>query len=206
MREPRNAARMLAAAFAAAVLMASAVATAPARNLSASSQNIRATWRVLEMTSELVTIRCAVTVEGSFHARTMAKVVGALTGAVTRVSIKEETCTNGRFRPKNVPWHLQYAGFTGSLPNINSILFVISRFRIEVTVSGICTGEYGTPEDRALVTANLTGGAVTSINLGGETRGNLVSGTGFCPRSGSGGGTASVMLLGSTSSISVTLI
>ena len=203
----RNAARVLAAASLAAMLLASAVATTSARNLSASTQNIRATWSRLEMTGAGTTVSCAVTFEGSFHARTIAKVVGTLNGAVTRVNIKEETCTNGRARPKNVPWHIEYAGFTGTLPNITNILFAISRFRIEITIPGVCTGEYGTATDRASVTASReAGGAIGTITLSGETRGNLFAGSGICPASGVGGGSGGVMLLGTTNRISVTLI
>jgi hypothetical protein len=203
----RNAARLAAAAAVAGMLLASVVATTSARNLSASSQTIRATWASLEMISSLPTIRCPVTFEGSFHARTLTKTVGSLTGSVTRVIIKEEACVNGRARPKNVPWHIQYAGFTGTLPNITEILFTISRFRIEIVVEGVCTADYGTAEDNATVrAARELGGAITTITLSGETRGTLFAGSGLCPGSGVGGGRGNVMILGGTSRISVTLI
>jgi len=208
MRLVRYTARLLAVTAAAALLLASAVATASARSLSSSEQNIRATWASLEFAGEALTVRCPLTLEGSFHARTLAKVVDTLSGAVTRVSIKEESCTNGRGRPKNFPWHIQYSGFTGVLPTINGVLLAISRLRFEVVVSGICTGEYGTETDKVGVSAaREAGGAITTISpIAGQNTVNRVAGTGFCPPQGRMNGSGNVTVLAGSSRITVTLI
>src|SRR3954465_5363475 len=84
------------------LLLATAINTASATRLSTSNQNVRLTWTSLEfaVSSEIV-LRCQVTLEGSFHTRTIAKVEGALIGAVTKAVFRQETCTGGRFATFN---------------------------------------------------------------------------------------------------------
>jgi hypothetical protein len=82
------------ATAAATLLLATAITTASARNLSISEQSFRVTFSSLELVTELVTIRCRVTLEGSFHTRTIAKVPGSLVGAISRATVAHP-CTNG---------------------------------------------------------------------------------------------------------------
>jgi hypothetical protein len=89
----RTAMRALGATLAASLLLAGAVSSASARIISSSNQNIRVTWASLEFSGS-VTIRCPVTFEGSFHARTIAKVARSLIGFVTRASIGEAEATD----------------------------------------------------------------------------------------------------------------
>ena len=199
-------ARLGLTALTAALLLASAVGTASARSLSVSNQNIRATWSSLEFVSA-VTIRCQVTLEGSFHSRTIAKVARSLIGAITRATVKEETCTNGRGRPQALPYHLTYEGFTGTLPAIASVLLLLSRMRLQVTVPGLCTGEYGTGTDNVTLRAGVSGGEITSLEpIAGRSTVTRLSGGAFCPGSGVLAGSGSVTLLSSTTRIRVTLI
>lgn len=70
--------RMWLALIGAAVALSATVGTASARNLSATSQTIRASWRELVFTSGTGgTTTCQVTLEGSLHSRTTAKVIGS---------------------------------------------------------------------------------------------------------------------------------
>ena len=200
--------RALTTALAAALLLAAATNTATARSLSISNQNVRGTWASLEFNSSVV-VRCRVTLEGSFHTRTVAKVARTLVGAVTRATVDEANCTNGNGRPRNetLPWHITYEGFTGTLPNISGVFLLLSRFRFTLTVPGLCTADYGTATDNITGRVNLSGGEITSLEpVAGRNTATLHSGTAFCPGSGRFAGSGTVTLLGTTTRIRVTLI
>jgi len=205
----RKTAKLGLTALVAAALFATAISTASARSLSVSEQNIRLTFASLEFASELVTLRCPVTFEGSFHSRTIPKVERTLIGYFNRIPVKEESCTNARMRMKNPPYHITYEGFTGTLPNITGILLLLRLVRFELIVSGLCTADYG------LTTDNITGTA--AVNASGEITGltplegrnttGRVSGTGICPPTSTFRGSASVARGGnSTTRITVRLI
>ena len=196
------------AALAAALLLASVVSTASARNVSVSNQNIRVTWSSLELSAG-ITVRCRVTLEGSFHSRSIVKVARTLIGAITRATIDEANCTNGIIRPRTetLPWHTTYEGFAGTLPNISALFMLISRYRFNVIVPGLCTGDYGIANDNITGRANVVVGEITELEpVAGRNRLTLHSGTAFCPGSGTLGGRGVVTLLGTTTRIRVTLI
>jgi hypothetical protein len=89
----RTLARLVLAGLAAAVLLCSYLAPASARSFSIENRNIRAVWRELtfeqkrESEPAVGQIRCHVTMEGSFHESTIAKVAGALIGVITRAIV-----------------------------------------------------------------------------------------------------------------------
>jgi hypothetical protein len=126
-------ARRVSAGACAALILAVAVPTASARWFSTSSQQISAVWSPLNFIVgpfESNTIRCVLSLEGSFHTRTFAKVREALVGYVTRPAI-QAPCTNGEFHVlAETPWHLRYEGFTGALPRITSIKLRLVEFSI----------------------------------------------------------------------------
>ena len=204
----RTSAKLGLTALMAALLLASAISTASARNLSVSNQNIRVTWSSLEFVSA-VTVRCRVTLEGSFHSRTIVKVARTLIGAITRATVDEANCTNGVGRPRNetLPWHITYEGFAGTLPNINTVFVLLSRLRFNLVVPGLCTGDYGIATDNITGAAAVTGGEITSLDpVAGRNRATRHSGTAFCPATGTFVGRGTVTLLGTTTRIRVTLI
>lgn len=216
--------RQIGAVLAAALLLASAVGSASARNLSTSNQNIRVTFTSIELGTESVIIRCPVTLEGSFHARTIAKVAGSLVGAVTRHQTKQESCTggiaagfngteryNGTTPSSTLPWHLSYESFAGTLPNITSAQFLYSRFRFGIRdTSSFCTGQYGTAEDNIVVSATReAGGGITAVApVEGRNVATLFRrDAGFtCPAIGRLIGSGQAMLQGTTTRVSITLI
>jgi hypothetical protein len=128
------------AAIVVAVLLAVCVGTASANRLSFSTRNFRTTWTSLEFrTSEgTTTVRCAVTMEGSYHSATISKVAESLVGYITRVAVRRP-CTGGTVWAMNgdanevlggnvrntLPWHVLYDSFTGTLPNIRGAVFEI---------------------------------------------------------------------------------
>jgi hypothetical protein len=209
----------------AAFLLLTATTTATASNLSTSNQNIRTTWTSLEFEAPGVTIRCQITLEGSFHTRTIAKVVGSLVGAITKAVVNQGACTNGsgatfngveRYNgttsPNTLPWHLTYNSFTGTLPNIQTVRVAVSRFRFGITTPGLCTAQLGNSTDTLVFAAVLgAGGAITELTTvaGSSTATTIRRDSdpfGVCPATGKFAGTGGVMLLGTTTRISITLI
>lgn len=197
------------ALLAATVTLGALVGTASARNLSSSSQTIRATWTSMEFAAPNagVNVRCQVTLEGSLHTRTIAKVLGSLIGYITRADVNEGSCTGGRARPRNetLPWHVTYQGFTGTLPNItsektsvpNSAFDIIaSFFGIPVTCTYRRTAISGTYNREA-------GGALTTAVVAGS---NLTPDQAGCEAGELRGTSNSLTVLNSTARITVTLI
>ncbi len=99
-------------------------------------------WAPLRFTTpgEMIDVRCPVSLEGSFTARTFAKVPGATIGSVTRVPVG--TCTFGREIPltETLPWAIRYEGFTGTLPVIVNINLTLTNQQFRLELSGTtCT-------------------------------------------------------------------
>ncbi len=212
-RTPRTV-RIVLTAFTATVILATAISTATAGRFSVSNQQFRAVWSNLEFsgnTSE-ATVRCPVTIEGSFHGRTIVKQTGLLVGYVTRAVVRNDVCTGGHatILQELLPWHLTYQSFTGTLPNITGITFNLIRDGFIVDLGG--------SNCRALTTVAAPGRAKLSIGAGGAAVSLTIDETVSIPltngpggilctlASGFGRGAARVTLLGNNNAISVTLI
>ncbi len=202
-------------ALMAALLLAAAVSIASARSLSTSNQNFRVTWSRLEMQSSVATIGCQVTLEGSFHARSIAKVARTLIGAVTRADVKEESCTGARVRANGpFPWHLTYESFEGTLPSITAVNLLLQRFLFEflITVLGNqIRCRYGTERDNITGRAALNAErAITNLTpVGGRNIVSFLEGSAFCPTAGSLVGASEdgrVTALNSSARLTITLI
>ncbi|MGN6189500.1 MAG: hypothetical protein ACTHOE_11410 [Conexibacter sp.] len=213
----RNTARLVFAALAAALLLAAGVSTATARNFSLSSQTFRATFAELRFTAEGgISITCRVTMEGSYHSRTIAKVREALVGSVTAVSVAhpcnggEGFAFNGVERtPNTLPWHLQYDSFEGTLPSsISGITQILSRFRFLIQVPFVCAASYGVETDRMFTKISMVGGVAQEVSpiAGRNTTTRSVTLSGICPNSGTMTGGGAITALNSTARITVTLI
>lgn len=184
--------KLMLVALASALLLAAAVGSASATHLSQNEQNFKVTYSPLSFVTNIGTVRCQVTMEGSFHSRTIAKVVGTLVGYTTRVSVG--TCESGtaRANTETLPWHIQYAGFEGTLPNITGIQQKLIRPSFEVAgeIFGI-TGKlcrYTTPAQLGTNSRETTRGIVTGQTPGTES---TTSETEGCP-SGRQSGTGRV--------------
>jgi len=205
--------KALVALFGAAIAFGALVGTASAGRLSTSSRNIRAAWAELGYSEPLfgASARCPVTLEGSLHSSTIAKVAGALVGHVSRGTVNNAACTGGRatILQASLPWHIRYGGFSGTLPNITSIVaHVIGASYRGEGAFGIC-----------LFTSSLTQPVVGTYNRNTSTRsvtsmdvsGSLTSNEN-CGAFGEritvrlSGRTTSLTQLGSTGGIIVTLI
>lgn len=212
----------------AALVLASAVTTASANRLSVSNQNIRVVWNPLSFGAEAgaETIRCRVTLEGSFHSRTIVKTIGNLIGAITR-AIVGHPCTGpfgfgaegwaengtesilGTRSTNTLPWHISYEGFEGTLPNLNRVNLLLTglRFWLSIPIGG-CLGRYGGPTANIRGFAEITqpGGTVAGLTPEPNASLPLVEGSEGCPNPGFFSRRGTVSLLGNTTPITITLI
>jgi hypothetical protein len=215
--------RRLAIGLAAALMLTFAVSAASARNISISNQNIRVVWSPLTFSGGGgIEARCRVTLEGSFHYRTIVKVERSLVGLITR-AIAGRPCERnvgwayngtevnevlGRtVFPNSLPWHLTYERFTGTLPNITSITLLLANARFHVRINelfALC--DYTTSAANGIAAGIATigaGGVITGLRADESRR--IRSESPFCPE-GTFSGVGVVTLLGTTNSIFVRLI
>lgn len=207
----RKSARLGVTALVAALMLAAALSTASAGRLSVSTQNIRVTWRELAFLATGVNVRCQITLEGSLHSRTIAKVERSLIGAITRAIADEASCAGGRLSLYAEPWHLTYESFTGTLPRIESVQLLLSRFRFQAIIPLICpvAAEYGTATDNITLKLYIeTDNSVSAVET--VTNRNIVhkaAGPAGCPAEGRLVGTLGLLtVLNTTTHVSITLI
>jgi hypothetical protein len=210
------------AVIAAVALTGIGVATASAARLEIINweRGFRLVWARMEFEAPgLTPIRCAVTLEGSFHRRTLEKTEGILIGNVTR-AIVQRPCTNGEAWSLNgteratstLPWPVLYELFSGTLPRINLLAFRILGAAFLISASGIgCL--YRSTVARALDIAfglNEAGGNVrqveSAISSGIEGVPLSVELTFFCPRELIFAGVATPTVLSETAKIRFRLI
>jgi len=199
------------AGIAAALVMNLAVNAASANRLSISSHNTRLVWNPLVFTTGAggeSLVSCPVTLEGSIHSATISKVLGSLVGNVTRATIGEASCRGGRatISQASLPWHITYEGFAGTLPRITSITLLLRGVNFTIEVFGVVCG-YGRPEENSRGIANVeAGGTITSLNSDTSIAIAKLTGGILCPSTGGFSGTASVMVQGTTTRLTVRLI
>jgi len=192
----RTRSKLILAGLGATLLMAFAIGAASARNLSISNQQIRGTFSDLEFRSPFGRNDCRVTLEGSLHARTIAKSPNALLGYVTRVIAGQ--CTLGTtVLTETLPWHVRYVGFSGRLPDI-TLLLIRTRGAFRVS---FCRAD---TEFNARFIRNPTTGQLTQIEVALQEI--PVEGFGCEPATFRSNANGSIFLLGTTNLIFVTLI
>jgi hypothetical protein len=166
----------------AALVLASPLATASAGRLSISNRNIRVAWPALTFNGKEPEIpgpiECSVTMEGSFHSNTIRKVADALIANITRAIVRRP-CTGGEYyfhngaevvlgvRPAtSLPWPVFYSAFTGTLPNISTLVVIIKGMMMTVDygLGFPCLEVYGKPtEERPWVFTVGEGGVLRSL-------------------------------------------
>jgi hypothetical protein len=169
--EMRHRSKLLLAGLTAALAFGAFVSASSANRLALSGQQFRATWNKLAFVG-FVRVECHVTIEGSFHSRTIKKVLEALVGYVSRVTVDSTNCTNGSARALNefLPWHIRYGGFTGTLPIITGINLRLVEGRFLVQVAGIApakclyTSSVASPM-RGIVNRNTGTGVASSLTV-----------------------------------------
>lgn len=195
-------------------MMALAISSASARSLSISNQTFRAVWNPVTLAEPLGgTVSCPMTLEGSLHSRTIAKVSYALIGYITRaLSGVPASCTGGEMTilQETLPWHVRYFGFSGTLPNIAAVMTLVSGGGIRIRgPNGSClitlrenTAEHGLVSlDRNVTTEQLT-----SAGFSGSITSNDACAFGLRVRFTFSGTSVRFSLLDSTALIFVRLI
>jgi hypothetical protein len=128
-------ASLVVAAF---VLLQAGSAAAMRFEMPNGERGFRFRWISLDFILGANTINCEIRLRGSFHSKTINKVTGALVGYVEE-AIFINLCTNGgaaRFLTENLPWHIRYASFSGSLPRINAINLQLIGMRAQIVPMG----------------------------------------------------------------------
>lgn len=208
----RNRSKLLLAALTAALMLGALLSTASATRIATSNQNFTATWAKLRFIGGLFgNVECAVTIEGSFHSRTITKMLELLVGYVTRATVAETRCTGGSARAlaSTLPWHIRYNGFSGTLPNITQIHLRIVGAGFLVQVGGVPCLYLSSANSpmRGWVNRSTTTGEATSIRVDETAAIPKSSGSGICPGTGRLEGiTNSLTLQGNTTKITVTLV
>jgi len=148
------------------------VGLATAGRLSSSSTRIKVVWTRLEYTGGFGTVECEVTLEGSMHARTSTKVLGALTGYVTAAVVSRCARGGATMLRETLPWHVTYAAFSGVLPNITSIRhnLIGAAWRIREPTFGLTCLSRTSETSPATGTWNRESvtGAIVSVSVAGE--------------------------------------
>jgi hypothetical protein len=214
-------ARLVFAALTAAVVLGGAVGTASARRLEISNQAIRAVWATLKFApspTSSINARCPVTLEGSFHSKTISKVSGQLVGYITRAENANGTVPPCRYEGgiselrilrETLPWHVQYSEFRGTLPRITavSLRLVRASFRLRGPFGEACLYASTAAQPAfGIVTINENTGQVTGLRAD-ETRSIPLSApNGFCPAEGIFEGSASVTVQNTTTAITIRLV
>ena len=118
-----------------------AAQTASAGHLSSTNQMIRITWRELRFQGLMgIELTCPITIEGSFHARTIRKFKELEIGKITRAVVNQTACTGGTASFLNgvenavntLPWNFAFDSFTGTLPRITAIRTLIFGFSVRL--------------------------------------------------------------------------
>jgi len=128
--------KLILAAATTTVVLGLAVSSASARRIEVSVQRFHQVWGSLNVVGEFATVKCPVTLEGSFHSKTTSKVIGQLVGYISRVTVGNSSCTSGHLTAltETLPWHVTFEGFGGILPRITEIhlLYIGWAFRFEL--------------------------------------------------------------------------
>jgi len=197
----RNRVGIALAALGATLALAVAVGSASANRLSYSETRFRIIWTSLTFSGSSggFVITCPVTLEGSFHSATLAKVRDASVAQITRAAVNNLGCTEGQatILSESLPWDVTYQGFTGTLPSIVTVRhnLIGAAFQIEAGLGIVCLARSSRATPAAGEANREAGGNITSLTPDGSLA-IPVTGT-ACPSSGIFSGTGEVFVLGS---------
>jgi hypothetical protein len=193
--------RTLFAMAGATVLLGALVATASAGRLSSSSQTLRATFSRVDFGGGFGTSECPLTLEGSFHSKTLAKVAGSLTGYITRAIVGTCIRGSGTILTATLPWHVRYVSFAGTLPAIQRINAQISGVNFNIREPTFGVSCLASNASMNVAFTREASGALTSAAVEGP---NIETSCGI--RGTLSGTSTAFTVLGSGGRITVTLI
>lgn len=151
------------------VLLGALVGGANARILSSSSQTWRATFRTVTFNGVFGNIRCSLSLEGSFNARTIGKTaVSILYGHVNSANLGPCATGTATILRATLPWHVGFYRYFGTLPNVTVIGLIIRTFSIRIREPFATCLATSSNESPAVLNLNRElGGAVATAELGG---------------------------------------
>lgn len=195
--------KLLLAVVGASVLLGALVSSASASRIAGTSETQRATFREVTFAGGFGSSVCGLTLEGSLHSRTIAKTAGALIGYITK-AILQKPCSRGdaTILTESLPWHVQYASFTGTLPSIATIRTNVigAAFNALEPVFGVSCLARTSTTNPGVGTYNISAGVIASVSQGGRIPTT-------CGLEGELRGTSTnLTVLNGTARISVTLI
>jgi hypothetical protein len=208
----RTCIKLIMTGLTAIALLASLTASGAARNFEFSNTSFRVAFTPISFGEPFgfFTVRCNVTMEGSFHARTIPKVSRSLIGYVTRGTVAHP-CTGGEAWAWNgtegaltgastLPWHLSYEGFIGTLPNITGIRILLRNFKFTMSTFA-CLGTYAPTNTNG--TINVAADRTMTLTPGTESH-SIIEGS--CPAGRFSGTSSRITLEGTSNPISIRLI
>jgi len=157
--------KLLLAAATGVVALAAAVGTANARRIELSERQFRQIWPFLEFRSEagMLLAKCPVTLEGSFHSRTLSKVSAQLVGYITRSTVGLCATGGATALTEKLPWHIRYQSFGGTLPEIVSVTLQLVGAAWEIKNVFTCLAVTSEAHP-AVGRANVSNGQVITLN------------------------------------------
>jgi hypothetical protein len=166
--------KVLLATASATFLLGGLISTASARNYSVSSQTVRAQFRELNFRLPFFTTRCQVTLEGSLHLRTIAKLPGSSHSIGYFIFARQGPCSAGSatILTETLPWQVSYLAFSGPLPNIATVLIDIYNFgrRVREPFGINCLMRSSVEEPAVATLTREVGGTLREAELGGSIR------------------------------------
>lgn len=194
-----------------AVALSLLASAAAANHLSINERRFDAKWTALRYIAGGNTVACPLTLEGSFHYSTINKVENSLIGHISRASVG--ICTGGHSTvlTATLPWHVQFAGFGGSLPNITEVKVKVIGLSLALQPEGSvsCLMSTAAEHPAIFIGAANSSHELTSLTAESGAEIPLRGSLGLCNFAGGGhfeGQTTTLARLGTTTKISVTLI
>ncbi|HMJ02233.1 MAG TPA: hypothetical protein VK506_04785 [Conexibacter sp.] len=160
------------AAFVAALMLVSA--SASATRLSLDDQDFAVQWDpfITYFNDEVFGLACSASAAGRFHEAVLQKVAQGLVGSITEAAGSIGGCrTLLSVLAESLPWHMTYESFTGTLPAIGSVAFLLIGASFVTGTGGgfTCLARSTSTEPIRLIATIGAGGVITELRLD-ETR------------------------------------
>jgi hypothetical protein len=210
-------ARLFVAAAVAATALAACVGTASARRLATSENHFLVHFRELTFEGGGTQIICAISLEGSFHEKTIEKIVGSLVGYISEARLKrpcsggeawmQTTQERGAGESESLPWHILYERFIGALPNITGIETQAIGVSLLLSLGGTrCVYRSSSTSPMLGIINREAGGKATGVRSNEAKRIPKIEGGLLCPGSAPLVGTGIVGTQVGYREITVTLV
>ena len=199
--------KLVLASVTAGVLLSALVGVASAQRLEISNRSVRVKFpRLAFAEPEGTSIAfCEVTMEGSFHSRTITKAAESLVGYISRAVIGAERCgffsgaERIEFQAASLPWHVRYESFAGALPNITRVNFRFPSIAFRVSGAiGTCLYRATTAQPARAWLERMASGQIPTLTFDGVAAiPGMAENSFLCPRTATVGGVGLVHLLAS---------